>query len=158
MTVILINLLLAFAWAAVSGDVSLINVAFGFVLGGICLALIRDQLRSGHHFRRILWAADLSVRFVWELIKSSVNVAIIVLSPRRVLQPAIIAYPLDVRSDAEITLLANLITLTPGTLSIDVSEDTTTLYVHAIDAPDTAAVIDDIKSSFEWRIARVFNS
>lgn len=158
MGVILINLLLAFAWAAVSGEFSLLNVVFGFVLGGICLSLIREQLHATNHFKRALYAAELAICFVWELIKSSVNVAIIVLSPWRVLQPAIIAYPLDVRSDAEITLLANLITLTPGTLSIDVSEDTTTLYVHAIDAPDTAAVIDDIKSSFEWRIARVFNS
>ena len=99
----------------------------------------------------------LAAIFLFELVKSSVNVAAIVLSPRRKLQPAIIAYPLDVKSDAEITLLANMITLTPGTLSMDVSDDRSTLYVHAIDAPDIDAVIADTKKSFESRIERVFN-
>lgn len=157
MAIVLVNFLLAFAWAAVTGSISLLNVAFGFVLGALCLGLIRDQVGSASHFRRFFLSIWLAVTFLWELVKSSVNVAIIVLSPGRKLQPAIIAYPLDVKSDAEITLLANLITLTPGTLSIDVSEDGKTLYVHAIDAPDTNAIIADIKSSFERRIARVFN-
>lgn len=157
MAIILINLLLAFAWAAINGEITLVSVAFGFVLGGICLGLIRDQVPSINHFWRVLLAAELLLIFLWELVKSSVSVAIIVLSPGRKLEPAIIGYPLDVKSDAEITLLANLITLTPGTLSMDVSEDASTLYVHCIDAPDTDAIIADIKSSFERRIARVFN-
>ena len=157
MAIILVNLLLAFAWAAMTGAFSLLNVVFGFVLGGICLSLIRNQAGAMSHFVRLILAVELAVIFVLELVKSSVNVAIIVLSPGRVLQPAIIAYPLEVKSDAEITLLANLITLTPGTLSIDVSDDASTLYVHAIDAPDIDAIIADIKSSFESRIARVFN-
>jgi len=157
MAIILVNLLLAFAWAAISGEITLLSVAFGFVLGGICLALIRDQVHSNNHFWRLFLTMELLLIFLLELIKSSVSVAIIVLSPGRKLEPAIIAYPLDVKSDAEITFLANLITLTPGTLSIDVSEDAATLYVHCIDAPDTEAVIRDIKKSFERRIARVFN-
>lgn len=157
MAVILVNFLLAFAWAAMTGTFTLLNIGFGFVLGGICLGLIRYQANALVHFLRLFYAAELAVIFVWELIKSSVNVAAIVLSPRRKLEPAIIAYPLDVKSAAEITLLANLITLTPGTLSIDVSDDASTLYVHAIDAPDTDAIITDIKASFERRIERVFN-
>ena len=157
MAIILVNLLLAFAWAAMTGAFTLINVLFGFVLGGICLSLIRNQAGAISHFMRLVLALELALIFLFELVKSSVSVAIIVLSPGRKLEPAIIAYPLDVKSDAEITLLANLITLTPGTLSIDVSDDASTLYVHAIDAPDIDAIISDIKSSFERRIARVFN-
>ncbi|MEP3300463.1 MAG: Na+/H+ antiporter subunit E, partial [Roseibium sp.] len=56
----------------------------------------------------------------------------------------------------EITMLANLITLTPGTLSVDVSEDRKTLYVHCIDVPDPQATIDDIKNGFERKILEVF--
>ncbi|MEM8551660.1 MAG: Na+/H+ antiporter subunit E [Pseudomonadota bacterium] len=157
MATILINVLFALAWCAVTGTFSALNLAFGFVLGGITLIVIRDQIGAITHFRRFLGSVALAVSFLTELIKSSVNVAIIVLSPGRKLKPAIIAFPLDVKSPAEITLLANLITLTPGTLSMDVSEDQSTLYIHAIDAADPTEVINDIKTGFERRIKEVFN-
>jgi len=156
MATILINVMLALAWAAVTGSFTLLNFAFGFVLGGVSLILIRDQVGSLSHFRRAFGAVVLALTFVWELVKSSVTVTIIVLSPGRELRPAIIAFPLSVKSDAEITLLANMITLTPGTLSMDVSDDRSTLYVHAIDAPDPDRIIADIKDSFEQQIMRVF--
>lgn len=154
---IFINLLLAVAWAAVTGSFTVLNLAFGFLLGGISLMLIRNEVGSLSHFRQAIGAVILAVTFVWELIKSSVNVAILVLFPGRKLEPAIIAFPLSVKSDAEITLLANMITLTPGTLSMDVSDDRSTLYVHAIDAPDPDKIVADIKDSFEAQIMRVFN-
>lgn len=156
MATILINILLALAWGAMTGSFSVLNLAFGFVLAGVSLSLIREQAGSITHFRRAAAAVALAFTFLWELIKSSVGVAIIVLSPWRKLVPAIIAFPLQLRSDAEITLLANMITLTPGTLSMDVSDDRKTLYVHAIDAPDPDAVVADIRASFEERIRRVF--
>lgn len=156
MATILINVMLALAWAAVTGSFSVLNLAFGFVLGGISLILIRDQVGSLSHFRRAIGAVVLAFTFVWELVKSSVNVAIIVLSPGRKLRPAIVAFPLSVKSDAEITLLANMITLTPGTLSMDVSDDRSILYVHAIDAPDPDQVIADIRDTFEAQVRRVF--
>ena len=67
-----------------------------------------------------------------------------------------IAYPLTVKSDWEISLLANLITLTPGTLSVDVSEDRSTLYVHAIDCSDVEAARRDIAEGFEKKIMEAF--
>nr|WP_108660595.1 Na+/H+ antiporter subunit E [Acuticoccus kandeliae] len=157
MAIILINIMLAVAWAAVSGSFSFVHLLFGFVLGGFALWLIREQVGGVRHFRGAWNVLKLGVIFIIELIKSSVHVAKLVLSPWRTLEPAIIAYPLTVESDAEITLLANMITLTPGTLSVDVSDDRTTLYVHAIDAPDPNAVIADIKSGFEQLILKVFN-
>ncbi|MEM0905931.1 MAG: Na+/H+ antiporter subunit E [Pseudomonadota bacterium] len=157
MATIFINILLSLAWAAITGSFSFINLLFGFVLGGLSLTLIRAQLDSMNHFRRFFGSVRLALTFLIELIKSSVNVALIVLSPGRTLRPAIIAYPLDVTTPAEITLLANLITLTPGTLSMDVSDDNKTLYVHAIDAPNPDEIIADIKHSFEGQIRRVFH-
>ncbi|UOM34344.1 Na+/H+ antiporter subunit E [Acuticoccus sp. I52.16.1] len=156
MSTILLNVFLAFAWVGMTGHFGFANLAFGFVLGGLALAMIRNETGTSHHFLRALLAVRLALIFVFELIKSSVNVAAIVLSPSRELQPAIIAYPLDVMSPAEITLLANMITLTPGTLSVDVSDDQSTLYIHAIDAPDPEAVVRDTKASFEKHIKRVF--
>lgn len=89
---------------------------------------------------------------LWSIIKANIDVARIVLRPRLNIRPGIIAVPLDVRSANGITLLANLITLTPGTVTIDVSSDRRTIYVHAIDISDAEAIRTDIKQSFERRV------
>ncbi len=98
---------------------------------------------------------SLLVLFTRELIVSALKVAWIVVQPRLPINPAIVAYPLTVTSDAQITLLANMITLTPGTLSLDVSDDRRTLLIHAIDAPSRDALIDDIAGGFETKLLEV---
>lgn len=156
MNLALVNLVLAFVWAAVSGSFSLLNIVFGFALGGVALWLIREQVGPPTYFRRGIMIAVLVVIFLRELVKSSIRVAAIVLGPRRDLEPAIIAYPLTCQRDFEITVLANLITLTPGTLSLDVSDDRRTLYIHSLDVPDPDELIREIKSTFERRIMETF--
>ena len=152
----LINILLAIAWAAVTGSFAEINLAFGFVLGTVALYIIREQVGTTAYFSRFGKGIGLGLVFVRELILSAWRVATIVMRPKIDLQPGIIAYPLTVDRDFEITMLANLITLTPGTLSVDVSDDRKTLYVHCIDVPDPQATIDDIKNVFEHKILEVF--
>ena len=98
----------------------------------------------------------LFIFFVKELLLSALKVAWLVVTPKMRLHPAIIAYPLTVTSDLEITLLANMITLTPGTLSIDVSEDRKTLFIHALDVTDREAFIGDIAGGFETRVLEAF--
>lgn len=93
--------------------------------------------------------------FVKELILSALRVAWLAVQPRISIRPAIIAYPLTVTTDAQITLLANMITLTPGTLSIDVSDDRKTLYIHAIDIASKEALIGDIAAGFDTKILHV---
>jgi multicomponent Na+:H+ antiporter subunit E len=99
---------------------------------------------------------SLLLLFLKELLLSALKVAWLVVQPKPRLRPAIIAYPLTVTTDAQITLLANMITLTPGTLSIDVSEDRKTLFIHAIDVESKEALIGDIASGFETSILRAF--
>lgn len=93
--------------------------------------------------------------FIKELVLSALRVAWLVVQPKLRLRPAIIAYPLTVTSDAQITLLANMITLTPGTLSVDVSADRRILYIHAIDVADREALVGDIAVGFETRVLGV---
>lgn len=92
--------------------------------------------------------------FIKELVLSALQVAWLVVQPKLRLRPGFIAFPLTVTSDVQITLLANLITLTPGTLSVDVSEDRKTLFIHAIDVSDREALIGRIAAGFETRILR----
>ncbi|WP_299481109.1 Na+/H+ antiporter subunit E [uncultured Roseibium sp.] len=152
----LINILMALAWGAVTGSFSEVNLAFGFVLGSGALYLIREQVGTAEYFSRFGKAVGLALTFVRELVLSAWRVAMIVLRPKIELQPGIIALPLTVDTDFEITILANLITLTPGTLSVDVSDDRKTLYIHCIDVPDPQATIDDIKNGFERKIMEAF--
>lgn len=156
MTLYLANLLLAFIWAAVSGSFTLANFIFGFLLGAGTLYLIRQQVGSLGYFRRGWQLTSLALLFFYELVLSAWRVAVLVMSPKMDLKPGIFAYPLKVDRDFEITLLANLITLTPGTLSVDVSEDRRFLYVHAIDCSAPDQTRRDIADGFERKIMEAF--
>lgn len=156
MMLLLINLLLALTWAAVTGSFSQLNLLFGFVLGAFALAVIREQVGTTGYFERAWKISTLGVLFLYELVMSAVRVLLLVIRPRLDIKPGIFAYPLKVDRDFEITLLANLITLTPGTLSVDVSHDRRTLYVHTIDCSDPDALKRDIASGFERKILEAF--
>ncbi|SOE17501.1 multicomponent Na+:H+ antiporter subunit E [Hoeflea halophila] len=156
MSLFLVNLLLALSWSAVTGSFSFLNFAFGFLLAIFALSLIREQVGSVGYFSRARRVLSLLVLFVYELVLSAWRVAVMVLSPNMNLKPGIFAYPLRVDRDFEITMLANLITLTPGTLSVDVSDDRRILYVHAIDASDPEAARRDIAEGFERKIMEAF--
>lgn len=105
---------------------------------------------------RRLWAlVILIVTFPKALFISAWQVALAVLSPTRRLQPAIVAVPIALKTDLGIATLANMVTLTPGTTSLHVSDSRDTLYVHVLDSPSADAVINDIKDSFESLIQRI---
>lgn len=156
MSLFLVNVLLALAWTAVTGSLTFINFAFGFVLATAALSLIREQVGSVGYLSRAWRVISLALLFVYELVHSAWKVAVLVMSPRMDLNPGIFAYPLKVDRDFEITLLANLITLTPGTLSVDVSEDRRILYVHALDCSDPDQTRRDIADGFERKIMEAF--
>lgn len=109
------------------------------------------------HLPRRIWAAIVLLAvFLFELIVSCLRVAVDILKPRFTMTPAVVAVPLTVRTDVQITLLANMVTLTPGTVSIDVAKDRSCLYVHAMYGLDPEAVRRSIQHTFERRILAVF--
>ena len=94
--------------------------------------------------------------FLVEFTFSVIRVATLVLSPRMRFAPCAFRFPLTLSSDFQITLLANLITLTPGTLTVDVSDDRKYLIVHAIDCADPEAAQREIADGFERLIREAF--
>ena len=158
MTVALILIVTAVGWAAITGSFTILNLLLGAVIGGAGIYLVREQLGARFSLRRMRRIGGLALLFAYELFASAVKVAFLVIRPdmKTRLKPAIIAFPLTATSDAQITLLANLITLTPGTLSVDVSADRKHLYVHAVDCPDPDAMIASIANGFEKRVMEVF--
>ncbi len=105
---------------------------------------------------KLFYGVGLLVYFLWKLVVANVRLARDVVRPLSRLRPAIVAVPLSLEDDKQIVLLANLITLTPGTLSLDVSSDRKFLYVHVVNVEDVAAFREEIKSGFERRIGRLF--
>ena len=100
--------------------------------------------------------ALLGLIFLRELVMSSLVVARDVLRPGHAYRSAIVGVPLDLRSDGQITLLANMVTLTPGTTSLLVSDDRETLYVHVMDTTSPEETIASIKDGFEKKVMETF--
>jgi multicomponent Na+:H+ antiporter subunit E len=147
---------LALVWVALTGDASPGNVVLAIVLGLLALTLGRPLGREGFARTHPLRLLGFVAYFVGQLLLANVRVARAVLGPLRGLRPAIVAVPLTVDRDAEIALLASLITLTPGTLSLEVSGDRRTLYVHALGVSDPDALRREIREGLERRIQEVF--
>lgn len=149
------NLLLALAWTALSGTFSGPNFAFGFVLGYCALAILQSQmpLLSGYA-QRIPRMVMFFFFFAKELTKANLKVAFDILTPPWHMQPGVIGIPLNAETDLEITLVANFISLTPGTLSIDVSDDKKVLFIHAMFLQDEETLRKDI-AEIERRILEV---
>ncbi len=158
MNMALIAIILAVIWAAITTNFTLPNLVLGGVIALVALWFIREQVKGPSFVVRVWRIISLAVLFFYELLLSAVRVAILVLTPdvRAQLKPAIIAFPLTAKSDVEITLLANLITLTPGTLSVDVSEDRKYIYVHALSVENKKELIESIATGFEAKIMKVF--
>ena len=158
--------LFAVVWAAIKGEFTLLNLVAGLGFGMAVLLFVRPlyedaapKTTTGRNvigfFKRLFWMADLMLYFLYELIKSSVEVAQTVLRPNMGLNPGIVSLPLDATTGLEITMLANLISLTPGTLSLEVSPDEKKLYIHAMFmGEEEAQTRDYIKKTLERRVIR----
>ena len=105
--------------------------------------------------RRVLAALSLTGAFMRDLAASSFDVARIAIAPRRRNRPAIVAVPVDARTRWGVALFAYLVSLTPGSTCLHVSDDLRTLYVHFLDAPDTAARAVGMKALYERRIRQL---
>ncbi len=158
-----LNIVLAFIWCLLQENLRIHEFLIGALLGYGVVRLLKPVLddggvegktsRSALGFKRysriFLHTLRYIFVFVYEVIKANLQVVKIVLSPKLNITPGIIAYKMDVESDAGITLLANSITLTPGTLTVDVSKDKETLYIHALHMEDARVLELSIKNSLE---------
>lgn len=151
------SILLALAWAALQGDITLANLLVGYGVGYVILALLaKGGVLPSTLASRTAHAVELAGFFAWELMLANVRVAMDVLRPRTTIRPAVVAIPLDVTSDGEILLLSMLINITPGSVTIDLSDDRRTLYVHVMHMASAEASRREIKEGFERRVKLLF--
>lgn len=145
MRYLLLNTGLALIWAAWTGNFEFANFLVGFGLGYVVLWIVQRVIGPTTYFSKVPKLLGFTLFFLWELLWSNLRVAKDALTPRHEMQPRVLAIPLDACTSAEITLLANFISLTPGTLSLDVASDRCVLYVHAMYAADAGAARRSIK-------------
>ena len=151
------SILLALAWAALQGDISLPHLATGYVIGWVILAMLaRGGVLPATSLARAAGGIALAGFFGRELIRANVRVALDVLKGQSALRPAVVAVPLDVTTDRAILLLSMLINITPGSVTIDLSDDRQTLYVHVMHMANADATRHEIKNGFERRIKALF--
>jgi multicomponent Na+:H+ antiporter subunit E len=149
------NLALALAWVAVTGDLTGGNLMLGFGIGFLVLFFTAPIVGTPAYVRKVAQVLNLALFFIWELILSNLRVALEVLTPGYQLRPGVIAIPLDAQTDAEIMLLTTLISLTPGSIALDVSADRHELYLHSMYINDPEQARRQIKDGFERRVLEV---
>ena len=153
----LLNLALAVVFCALQGSAALLDVLTGLVIGMFVVTLSgRGNGQSGY-LRRVYGLIRFAVYFVYILIKANVEVAWEVITPGYTMEPRLLAYSVAGLSDVEITTLANAITLTPGTLSADVDDAGTTLYIHCMYARDRDEAIAALDGLRNWLLREVFD-
>lgn len=149
MNIFLLHTFLALSWAALAGSFTLASLLVGYVLGYAALWVAKPLFGGNPYFERLPRVLKLILLFFYELIVSSLRVVWDVVTPTHLSRPGIIAVPLDTDDEGAILLIANLISLTPGTLSLDLSPDRKILYVHSMFIDDPDELRRELKSGME---------
>lgn len=151
-----VNLFLTLVWAGLLGSFDIITLTAGFFVTYAFLFLIhRTNPAKPAYFSKPPKILAFIGYYLKELVLSNLIVAREIVTPPHTMKPGVVALPLEAKTDLEITLLANLITMTPGTLSLDVSEDRKTLYVHAMYVHDADAMRREIRENLERRVLEI---
>ncbi|MFD1008539.1 MULTISPECIES: Na+/H+ antiporter subunit E [Oceanisphaera] len=141
------NMLLALFWVILSGNYSIGNLFAGMLLSYLVLAYVaRDKPMFANYFGKLPKIISFILFFIWDLTKANARVAYDVLTPTHLMRPGVIAIPLDLKDEAAISVFANLITVTPGSLALDVSSDRKVLYVHLMYLDDEASQLAELKT------------
>ncbi len=152
---IILNLVIALVWMALNTTWNGLNFIVGYLIG-LLLIFGLQRFFPQPFYGCKLWAAfKLIVLFFSELFKSSMVVLRYIVSPKLDINPGILTYETDLTSDWELTLLSTLVSLTPGTVLIEVSREQHLAYIHAIDIKDEEELSHNIRNTFERAIKEV---
>lgn len=151
----LMNLLLSFIWVALTGSMYYSNFLFGFLLGFFILWVMNLNEGDQRYFNRVPKTLGLMLYFIYEMLVANLQVAYDVITPKYFFKPGIVRYPLEATSDLEINLLSTMISLTPGTLILDISEDKKSIFIHVMYLKNKEQFIKQIKNGFEKKLLEI---
>lgn len=148
----LMNLLLSFIWVALTGQLFYTNFLFGFLVGFFILWIMNRNQADKRYFTRIPKSIYFVFYFIYEMLLANIQVAYDVVTPKYFFTPGIISYKMNAKTDVEINLLSTVISLTPGTMVLDISDDNTTLYIHVMYLKDRDIFTEQIRNGFERKL------
>jgi multicomponent K+:H+ antiporter subunit E len=152
-----LSFLLTLVWVLLANNGSLNSLVFGLILGIIIPFITQPYWPDRPKLRNWPMVAEYILVVLWDIVIANITVARIILFKRDdARQPNWICIPLELRTPEAITVLAGTITMTPGTVSCDLSAQGHNLLVHCLDAPDPEAVRDQIKQRYERRLKEIF--
>ena len=153
-----LNIFLAFVWAFLHTSYTVGTFIAGYIVGaGIIFVLGRMMGNQRFYLARIFLALRLFLIFLRELFIASMQVLYQVLKPKLEIKPGIIRMEIYLDTPLQITLLTSMITLTPGTMTVDVAEDNSAIYIHNLDIRDADEICAAIEKNFEKNIWNVFH-
>jgi multicomponent Na+:H+ antiporter subunit E len=155
---VLINLFIGFLWMFLQDDWSALSFLSGYLVGLVVLFVMRKFFSSQYYLFTVQAVINLFLLFIYQLFASSIVVIERIIKPKLDIKPGIVAFETDLESDIEVTLLAALITLTPGSVVLEISPDNKVLYIHAMDIPELSDGVFRSKLQFEEAIRKVTGS
>jgi multicomponent K+:H+ antiporter subunit E len=153
-----LSLALLLAWLALNQSLHPAHWLLGALFAWLLPALAHPLLPDLPRLRRKPLAAKLVVVFLWDIVLANIQVARLILGPVSRLRTAFFYVPMDAESELARALLAGMITMTPGTLSVAFEDGGRRLLVHTLDLPDEAATVADIKQRYEQPLIRIFEA
>ena len=158
MKVFVWNLILAFFWMCLWGELTFSGLISGYFAGFIVIFLTRALIGEDQYFKKFVLALKFFLFFMKEFIFSALKVAYDIVTPRHHMRPGILRIPLELESDAQIQLFSSVVTLTPGTLSLDIAEDRKSIFVHFmyVDYENLEEFRLQLRDKFENKIKELF--
>ncbi|MEM1098267.1 MAG: Na+/H+ antiporter subunit E [Planctomycetota bacterium] len=153
----LLNVFLSVVYCALLGRVTFLDFVSGFAIGFVIISLINRVTGNNQYLGRIWSVLRFGTYFLAILVKANAQVAWEVITPGLAFRPRVVRYPVPELDDVQITVLANAITLTPGTLSADIDEASRTLYVHCMWGGDRDEAIADLDNLRDRLLREVFD-
>lgn len=150
----LLNILLTLVWIALTGYLNYVNFVFGFALAYIILWIVSrgavEEERA--YFYRVYKILVFILFFLKDMVKANLEATKEILSPGLNMSPGIIAYEHRLKTDFEITMMTNIIALTPGTMVIKISDDKKILYIHSLYLADREKFVENMKNGLEKKL------
>ena len=155
MRMLVINVVLALVWALMIERFSIAALVFGLVAGYVVLWFLSPLIGGETYFRKVPQVLRFVCFILKELVVANLRIAWHIVTPSSFFKPGVLAVPLEPMSEIEATLLANIITLTPGSFTVDMSDDRSVLYVHMMDIADVEVARQSIKDEYETPLLEV---
>lgn len=151
-----ISLALLVVWLLLNNTLAPGHIVLGSILALVIPWITTSLQKPQARLDKPLLAVRYLLVLIADIIKSNIEVAFLVLGPSHRITPGFIAIPLDMTAELPVTLLASSISLTPGTVSVELSEDRGWLYVHVLNLADEAKLIETIKQRYEKPMKEIF--